>query len=111
VCAAESLTVLEKTGEEPATLRVTLPQRVPTSVWRGQQLGLAEVYRFGSVIASAPLFAEAAVSDPNAVSDVPAPRPVAAQPSGGAWERMKRSATRAAGMLSLRLLGTPLGPR
>jgi D-alanyl-D-alanine carboxypeptidase (penicillin-binding protein 5/6) len=111
VRAAESFSVLEKTGDAPASVRVTLPQQIPTAVWRGQQLGTAEVYRSGSVIASVPLLAEAAVCDPHAVRESPVQKAVTAVPPAGMWERATRAATRTMGMLSLRLLGTPLSAK
>ena len=75
VRAAEPYSVLETIGAEPATVRVILPPSVPTSVWRGQQLGTAEVSRSGSVIATVPLLAEAAVCDPAAARPMPASKP------------------------------------
>jgi hypothetical protein len=90
---------------------VTLPQQIPTAVWRGQQLGTAEVYRSGSVIATVPLLAEAAVCDPHAVTETPAQAAVITTPPAGVWERATRAATRTMGMLSLRLLGTPISAK
>jgi len=111
VRAAESYSLLESIGPDPATVRVILPPAVSTSVWRGQQLGTAEVYRSGSVVATVPLLAEAAVSDPGAVRAVPVPKPPAAKPAESAWERLTRSATHTMGLLSLRLLSSPVDAR
>jgi D-alanyl-D-alanine carboxypeptidase (penicillin-binding protein 5/6) len=111
VRAAESYSILETIGPDPATVRVVLPQSIPTSVWRGQQLGTAEVYRAGSVIATIALLAEAAVSDPAAIRAAPVPKPPAAKPAGTAWQRVVRTGTHAMGLLSLQLLGTPVDAR
>ena len=107
VRAAQSYSILETIGAEPASVRVILPPSVSTSVWRGQQLGTAEVSRSGSVIATVPLLAEAAVSDPTEVRPVPVSRPPAAAPKGNVLQRMMRASTHAMGLLSLSLLGTP----
>ena len=48
VRAAESFSLLQTVDEPAATVRLTLPQAVPDSVWRGQTLGVAEVYKAGS---------------------------------------------------------------
>ncbi len=107
VRAAESFSLLEAKGSEPATVRLTLPQAVTSSVWRGQQLGCAEVYQKGSIVATVPLLAEAAVSDPSAVRVVKVQAPIAVQPPAeGVWRRGWRAATHGMGMLSLRLLGS-----
>lgn len=103
---AESFSLLQTVDEPTATVRVTLPQAVPDSVWRGQQLGIAEVYKDGSVIASVPLLAEAAVTDPDAVRPEPVvTAPPAEKPAASIWQRALRSSTNAMGMLSVRLLG------
>ncbi len=107
VRAAEPYSVLETIGAEPATVRVILPPSVPTAVWRGQQLGTAEVSRSGSVIATVPLLAEAAVCDPAAARPMPASKPPVAAPKGNALQRMVRASTHAMGLLSVSLLGTP----
>jgi D-alanyl-D-alanine carboxypeptidase (penicillin-binding protein 5/6) len=107
VRAAESFSLLETIGPEPAVVRVVLPQTVPTSVWRGQQLGTAEVHQSGSVIATIALLAEAAVEDPAARQLVPVSEPPTPTPAPSAWERVVRSATNAVGRLSLALFGAP----
>jgi len=108
VRAAESFSLLQTVDEPAATVRVTLPHAVPGSVWRGQALGVAEVYKAGSVIASVPLLAEAAVTDPDAVHpERVVKKPPAEEPAGNVWQQAVRSSTNAMGMLSVRLLGTP----
>ena len=111
VRAAESFSLLQSIGEGTSTVRVTLPQSVPMSVWRGQQLGTAEVLRSGSVVATIPLLAEAAVKDPAVVRVVQVQEPPPSQPEGNAWERAMRSATHAMGLISLELMGTPADTR
>jgi D-alanyl-D-alanine carboxypeptidase (penicillin-binding protein 5/6) len=108
---AASFSLLQPAKEAAATVRVTLPQSVPSSVWRGQQLGTAEVYKSGSIVATVPLLAEAAVSDPSAVEAPPRPRAATEKPAPGLWQGLYRSATRTMGLLSLRLLGTPVSAR
>jgi D-alanyl-D-alanine carboxypeptidase (penicillin-binding protein 5/6) len=104
---AESFSLLQTIGKEDATVSVTLPAAVPTSVWRGQQLGTAEVFQAGSVIATVPLLAEAAVCDPAEVRARPKPAaPPAPTPPTGAWKRAVSAATHSMGLLSLKLLGT-----
>lgn len=111
VRAAESFSLLQPIGKEDATVRLTLPQAVPTSVWRGQQLGTAEVYRSGSAVATIALVAESAVCDPAAAAELPEPaRPVTPEVRSG-WDRAMRSATHAMGLLSIRLLGSAEGVR
>ena len=86
---------------------MNLPATVPTAVWRGQQLGIAEVRQAGSVIATVPLLAEAAVSDPSEVRVVPKPKPApVVEPEANPWERVVRAATHSMGLVSVRLLGT-----
>jgi hypothetical protein len=88
---------------------VNLPAAVPTSVWRGQQLGTAEVLKAGSVVATVPLLAEAAVTDPAEPRIVPQPRTTPAQqPAETPWQRALRAATHSMGLFSVRLLGTPV---
>ena len=108
VRAAESFSLLQPVTEDVASVRITLPQAVSTSVWRGQQLGTAEVYRSGSIVATIPLLAEMAVSDPAAVKPAPTPPAPAEESTGSAWQRAVRASTRAMGLLSLQLLGTPV---
>jgi len=105
VCPAESFSLLEAIGSEPATVSVTLPQSVPTSVWRGQQLGVIEVRQAGSIVATVPLLADAAVSDPAAARVAPVAKNVAEEPAPGLWERIMRSSRRAVGQLSLKFIG------
>ena len=63
--------------------------------------------RAGSIVATVPLLAEAAVSDPSAARVVKVQTPIAVQPPAeGVWQRGWRAATHGMGMLSLRLLGS-----
>jgi D-alanyl-D-alanine carboxypeptidase (penicillin-binding protein 5/6) len=109
VRAAGSFSLLQPTNEDRATVRVTLPQAVSSSVWRGQQLGTAEVFKSGSIVATVPLLAEAAVSDPALAGVVRPPKAVQERPAVSVWQGLYRSATRTMGLLSLRLLDTPAG--
>lgn len=103
---ADSFSMVQTVGSEPASVTVTLPPAVYTSVWRGQQLGLVEVRQAGSVVATIPLLAEAAVSDPAVRCPVPVKKEQPTKPPSGAWERVVRWLTNATGKLSLGLSGS-----
>jgi len=106
VRAAECFSAVEPVGSELTTVHVSLPPAVPGSVWRGQQLGLAEVYREGSLVATIPLLAEAAVSDPARARVQPVAEKPAEEPELGIWERVVRTSTRTMGRVSLWLAGS-----
>lgn len=111
VHASDEYAVVES-GDAKATAQVTLPASVPTSVWRGQQLGTVSVMRDGVAVAIIPLLADAAVSAETTPADLPAPAPATtAAPTGNVWERMHRSATHAMGLLVVRLSGTAQSSR
>ena len=103
---ADSFSMVETVGSEPASVTVTLPPAVYASVWRGQQLGLVEVRQAGSIVATIPLLAEAAVSDPAVRRPAPVKKEEPPEPPPGAWERTVRWLTNAMGTLSLRLSGS-----
>jgi len=61
VCTTRSVSMALFDGGGPVTTRLTLPASVTATVTLGQELGTAEVYEGGSMIASAALVAASAV--------------------------------------------------